>query len=498
MSQYTGSETTMDINHQQAWFQELIAKGLYHAALDVANELVISASCAPEYAADLGELFNETAKVHMALTNYHQTVEYCNKAISHARDQEAWVKYNINLAATYRRLSEFDTFYRYLTPLYQHMDVISPRLRGYFLLNLSASHGINGFYEEAITSAEQSLAAFSQAGVQDLDSVLYNNIGIAHLESGKYEQAEYYLRKALDITGPTMDLIAELGRLSVLNGAIEKAVRYAKQATSMVWSSIINYEKEEIARLCNLLSSISIRLQEERIAIRLAEKAQVFYGQLGMWRQWQDIAAEISRLEEYPLNYTGENSETTISVTEIHHFLDLLDAMNSQELIHKNISKLLDTRVHYAQILADALNLSEQQREDLVLSSRFADYGLTALENEVAVEPNRSEQAYEQYKQHPALSVRMIKMLHLPERVDSIILDHHEHFDGTGFPLMKKQGEINFLARVLRVVDWYVEALVIHGKKHYEVIGEIVGQSGRALDPDVVKVFVGIFNLQQS
>jgi|SRR5579875_1956734 len=143
----------------------------------------------------------------------------------------------------------------------------------------------------------------------------------------------------------------------------------------------------------------------------------------------------------------------------------MFGSIECEELIHKSVPRLIDVRVYYAQLFAQELNLAEQDQEDLVLASRFADYGLTALENEVVMNPRRSGVAFEQYKQHPSLSVRMVKDLNLSDRIAEIIEDHHEHYDESGYPKGKKGEAISYLARVLSLPDRYSTGIVIE-KSH--------------------------------
>jgi tetratricopeptide (TPR) repeat protein len=485
----------MDWDERLEWGKQLISQGLFHAALDVLRDL--ERSFHPSKPVWIAELYNELGKVYIFLPDYREAVNQFTKAISYARDREGLVKYHVNMAYAYRRLSEFDTAYRYLSHAYELLDLdMSPEVQGGLFLNLSAIHGINGFYEQAIDYARKSLAAYSTADIHHYDAHIYSNLGLAYREMNNYDKAEECLNTAIELYGDScIDVFAELGRVYWLRGEIHQSLECAQHALRIVWASLINYEKEDLANLCHFLSNISLQANEPQLAFRLAEKAQVFYGQIGMWRQWRDLYAEITNWMDIPSQCNINVDSSTISFAEIHQFLNCLDAVNSQELIHKKFANILDMRVHYTKLLANALGLTDQDQNDLVLASRFADYGLTALENEVALNPRRSPQAFEKYKQHPSLSVRMLRTLHLPERIENIVADHHENYDGTGFPYGKQQGEINYLARVLSVAGRYTFLVVGNEMRHSDAIKEIAGQSGHAFDPSIVDVFRKLFEI---
>jgi putative two-component system response regulator len=58
-------------------------------------------------------------------------------------------------------------------------------------------------------------------------------------------------------------------------------------------------------------------------------------------------------------------------------------------------------------------------------------------------------------KQHPVIGESICKPLKSLRRVLPIIRNHHEHWDGTGYPDQLRGHDIPLLARVLQVVDVY-------------------------------------------
>lgn len=477
--------------------KKMISKGLFHAANSILENLEMRASEQSDKN-KLGELYYEKGKIaQFNHANYKNAVMNFTRAIESTSGTDTKVNYAIYLGFAYRKMSEFDTCYRYLTNLVDELDGVANSTKGRLFANLSAIQGINGFYDQAIRSIDRSYEAYEGLS-NPLEEILNNNKGLAYLELGIYDKAEYLLKRAMDLGGSEfIEPLSELGRLCLLQGRLEESVEYAKRALNMIWSSIIEYNKEELALLCNLLANIGMHLNERELAMRLAEKAQVFFGQLGMWRQWQNIESQLERWHESVSESIFREAGRVVSLEDIHHFLQSLEALNSQELIHRSVSQLLDVRVYYVQLFAQELHLSKQDQEDLVLASRFADYGLTALESEVIMNPTRSKVAFEQYKQHPLLSVRMLKTLNLSERVADIVLDHHEHYDGSGYPNGKRGEEIHYLARILRLIDTYASGIVMERKMHSELIDNLVAEAGFGFDPRIVNAFVKMHDVAE-
>lgn len=287
-----------------------------------------------------------------------------------------------------------------------------------------------------------------------------------------------------------MEPLSELGRLCLLQNRLGESVQYAERALDVIWSSIISYNKEEVARLCNLFANIAIRMRQVDLAMSLGEKAQVLFGQLGMWRQWQNLESQLEHWAEEQPHPSTLGDDHAISLGRIRHFLQCLEALNLQELSGSEVSNLLDVRSYYVQRFGIELELPEQDVHNLILASRFADYGLTALESEVVMDPMRSEVAFEQYKLHPSLGVKMVKALNLSDPIAAIIADHHENYDGSGYPVGKSGAQINHLSRVFRVVDRYANGIVMEDMSHFELMDDIVSKRGTTFDPEIVDAFV--------
>lgn len=448
---------------------------------------------------EVGELYDELGKIHRSnFANYKKSVNYFQNAIQYTNDKDVKVRYTVHLGLAYRKMSEFDTCYRYLTDLVGDLSVVTNATKGMLFANLSAIQGINGFYDQAVISTEYSEQFFSKTNTPLPESILSNNRGLAFLELGDYDKAEYYLKRAVELGGKEfMEPLSELGRLCLVQNRLSESLQYAERALDVIWSSIINYNKEEVARLCNLLASISIRVGQVDLAMRLGEKAQVLFGQLGMWRQWQNLESQLEQWSANPpISSSSQDEYNSVSLHQIRHFLECLEALNLQELVGKEISDFLDVRSYYIKRFSNELGLTESQVSDLILASRFADYGLTALENEVVLNPTRSQVAFEQYKQHPSLGVNMVKALNLSDSIAQIIADHHEKYDGSGFPSGKKGAEINAFARLFSVVDYYTNEVVMADKSHFEVMDDIVSKRGTAFDPIFVDSFMEMHEIK--
>ena len=88
----------------------------------------------------------------------------------------------------------------------------------------------------------------------------------------------------------------------------------------------------------------------------------------------------------------------------------------------------------------------------------------------------------------------MTEFNHTDERIMKMVRNHHEHFDGSGYPAGLMKDEIPIEARILNVVDSF-RALITPGPYRRcfsidEAKNEIIQGSGKRFDPKVVGAFV--------
>lgn len=112
--------------------------------------------------------------------------------------------------------------------------------------------------------------------------------------------------------------------------------------------------------------------------------------------------------------------------------------------------------IEYALLLADALNLGEQEKQSLRLASLLHNIGIVSIPDSILNKPGPlSTEERKIIQAHPGLAQMLIKESHNLDSVLPAILYHHERYDGKGYPNGLKGEEIPFLTRVLGVVEAY-------------------------------------------
>ncbi len=141
------------------------------------------------------------------------------------------------------------------------------------------------------------------------------------------------------------------------------------------------------------------------------------------------------------------------------------------------------------------LKLADSDLLILGVSCLLKDLGMNKIPSEIL---NKKEDLLEdeihEIKNHPDYSIEIIGELGFGQNIKDVVIDHHERWDGKGYPRGKSQENINYMARVISVIDGfnamkedrpYRESL-----EGYGAIKSIIGDNGQRYDPTILNVVV--------
>jgi len=172
-------------------------------------------------------------------------------------------------------------------------------------------------------------------------------------------------------------------------------------------------------------------------------------------RELRDAARRI-RHEEKTVERQRAQIETLyaeIQQAYLHTVTSLTAAIEAKDRYTKGHS----VRVfHYCTLMADALGLPESARTDLRFASVLHDLGKIGISDTILLKPGQLSPAERRVMAtHPAMTESILRPLPFLATVRRIIREHHERFDGKGYPAGLKEGEISLEGRMLAVADAY-------------------------------------------
>jgi diguanylate cyclase (GGDEF)-like protein len=149
--------------------------------------------------------------------------------------------------------------------------------------------------------------------------------------------------------------------------------------------------------------------------------------------------------------------------------------------------------------LGQALGLQDEKLLELDLLSRLHDIGKICIEERILSKPGKlTEEEWAKVRQHPEVGFKIAQASTELIRISELILNHHERWDGEGYPQGLAGESIPLLARILTVVDAY-DAMTNDRPYRQALSGEqaadeLVKEAGKQFDPEVVNVFLGIIS----
>lgn len=205
------------------------------------------------------------------------------------------------------------------------------------------------------------------------------------------------------------------------------------------------------------------------------------------------VAAQISIALENAMLYT-QLRETFESFVDVMAF-----SIDAKHPVARGHSRRVAI---YAKGIAEYMRLSPKTVTKIYLAGLLHDYGKISIPDAILHKAGAlTREEYEQMKRHAIMTYRILSRIKFSADMVDIPLiasEHHERWDGKGYPFGKSHDQIPMGAQILAVADVF-DAITSFREYHTpkgfrEAKEEIVSLRGKAFDPRVVDAFVRYFD----
>lgn len=255
--------------------------------------------------------------------------------------------------------------------------------------------------------------------------------------------------------------------------------------------------------------------------------AAIFAGTLNYpIRQLSEAAMKIGdghfdqRISIKSKNELGQLAETFNYMTgKLQEYTAQLEkyAKEMQELFFSSIQSLaaaIDekdpyTRGHservtrYSTAIAGELGLNAKEIEEVRIAALLHDIGKIGIHDNVLGKPSKlNEEEIVLMQQHPVLGANIMSPIKQLRTIIPGMLEHHEKFNGSGYPYGLSGTQISLMGRIIAVSDTF-DAMTT--ERPYQksmpvdyVVEKIMGWKAERFDPEVVDAFVRAYKNELS
>lgn len=181
------------------------------------------------------------------------------------------------------------------------------------------------------------------------------------------------------------------------------------------------------------------------------------------------------------------------------------DIMNNRDAIVNMVDiKIFDEYTFFhsvnvailSMVVASELGLTQEKLYNLGLAAVLHDIGKVYVDKNILNKNGKlTDEEYRAIKMHSEYGYRHLKSTYeIPTSAYIGVLQHHERFDGTGYPLSKRKEEISLFGRIICIADVYD---AITSNRPYrtamlpsEAMEYIMANAGTMFDDRLVRIFV--------
>ncbi len=304
----------------------------------------------------------------------------------------------------------------------------------------------------------------------------------------------------------TFDLIiSHYGLSDMEGGALIKELKRLDPSSVIV--TLLDREDpaavEEIARL-GVYDFLAKPINFEKLFFLIRKGIELHQLLLAQHKLTHILQEQNANLQKQNTLLSKRIEESTKNLTKLYEDLRMTYLRTIRVL-----AQAIDARDHYTHshsqnvakysvAVANELRLSAKDIETIREASELHDLGKIGIQDSILLKPAKLEpQEWEEIKKHPQIGAQILEPLTFLNAVTELVRQHHEHFDGSGYPSGRKGEDILLGARILHLADAYESMTSARSYRKIPLskeaaIEEIRRNAGSQFDPRVVDAFLKI------
>lgn len=203
--------------------------------------------------------------------------------------------------------------------------------------------------------------------------------------------------------------------------------------------------------------------------------------------------SEYSQKEQNYFNSINQVAEELLEnvLSNKNVLLSLVDIKNMDNYTYAHCVNVAVISI----IIGISLSLSKQNLIYLCMGALVHDIGKAFIPHEILQKPGKlTTEEFQVIKDHPKLGYDFLTQFYsLSAHIKLIVLQHHERFDGLGYPDGTTGNKISYLARIVSIADVYDALTSDRPYKRAmcpsDALEYIMSNAGTLFDYDIVNVF---------
>jgi putative nucleotidyltransferase with HDIG domain len=345
--------------------------------------------------------------------------------------------------------------------------------------NLGTVASIRGNVQEALEAYQRSLAGYKALGMRDQEATALNNIGLAYTDLGQIDRAEIAYADAAQVFGEEHDHPNEMNvalnqvQLCIATGRFDQAQERLEPLLALTgeiapsWRGevfrhvgVIARERGDYVKAAEYLGRAGECAEEGEDLLLRADVAEQLAELYWTQKRHRDMLAHLnqshalySRLKAQHRVAQVERRNAALEsrfLEMAHHWGDSIESKDHYTQGH------CERVAFFACVLADSMGMDSRSLFWFRLGALLHDIGKIIVPTEVLNKAgNLTAEEWAIMKRHPEAGLELVGDIDFPGEVRSVIRNHHERWDGTGYPDGLAGEDIPFAARILCVADVY-------------------------------------------